>query len=53
METLTTKITGIAGSTYVRVETGVPAVGSVNLWMPEGIASDKGFCSIYPLFVLI
>ncbi|MEN6663820.1 MAG: hypothetical protein ABFD85_07455 [Phycisphaerae bacterium] len=35
-------------SATIGIETGIEEVGPLQLWAPEGIATDTGFSSIYP-----
>jgi hypothetical protein len=39
----------VENSSKIEIETGVPAVGRLLLWVPEGVGSDTGLCAVYPV----
>ena len=43
------RLKGVPDSTCVEIEAQVPAVGSLRLWVPEGIATNTGISAVYPV----
>lgn len=43
------KLEPIENSSRIQIETGIPAVGNLLLWVPEGIVSNAGMSSVYPV----
>jgi hypothetical protein len=43
------KLTPVANSSKIKIDTGVPAIGRILLWVPEGVSSETGVCAVYPV----